>query len=185
MENPDKDQNYFHVFIKLRDQEKWQIWIKNLTKKDLMSAFVKQYKKGKPIFIDGSSINTLDIEKVIVSVTQNEFKFEFKKINDDIFDYDMTRNRKHSQDGSGFVFPTAPRQYKKVEMRNHFDNVTSDFINGAPGYGLSSLSRLIDRPIIANNIPQILLGLLIIGGIIWGYAKNWFNEIWEWLASIC
>lgn len=141
----------FHVVIKTKNTDSWRCCFKNLSEKELIDSFVKSYKKGKDIIIDGEIISTKEINHVVISKTDKTQKEELKIVQDTSYQKIQEENR-----DSCIQIISAGNGWQDYEIKDCGENVTSYYLTSGAG------------EIGFMNSPWVItvVGGLVVGGIL-------------------
>ena len=117
--------DYYHVQITPKsDASRVEVKL-DLTKEELMERFVTPYRKGLPIFIDGTVIPSDEIERIRISKTAQDSQHVGKIVSEE-------QRRRIASGILDFTGSNAQR------IANKGEDVTDEFIWGPPGTDLKA-----------------------------------------------
>ena len=120
--------DYYHVQITPKsDASRVEVKL-DLTKEELMERFVTPYRKGLPIFIDGTVIPSDEIERIRISKTAQDSQHVGKIVSEE-------QRRRIASGILDFTGSNAQR------IANKGEDVTDEFIWGPPGTDLKATSQ--------------------------------------------
>ncbi|WP_337911483.1 hypothetical protein [Vibrio cholerae] len=120
--------NKFHVVIKTKSDDSWKCCFKDLSEKELIYSFVKPYKKGKEIIVDGEIISTKEINHVVISKTDKTHKEELKIVQDTSYQKIQEMNR-----NSSIRIISPGYGWQNYEIKDCGENVTSYYLTSGAG----------------------------------------------------
>ena len=164
--------SFYHVltFSEPRDKEA-QVILSNLSEQELLDRFVSHYRSGSDLVVGGDIISMSRLRKVIIVRTDDLEEAVRARINDQSLDEAAAFNRS----SDSVVLITAGRGYDAEDILEDGEDVTSDFIGGAPGYAkpaagasLAGESAAEGRVQRALNHPWIvsIVGGLVVAGLL-------------------
>jgi hypothetical protein len=143
---------YFHVIVE-KDSNNSEALFTDLKERELKKLFVKPYRKGKDIFIDGVIHKNDSIQKVFLIETVNPSKDELEVIKKESAEWLERVNRE-----PGPKIISAGRGWVKEDIVEAGKNVTTNFIKSPPDNSPSFFSSFISNP----WVIRIFGGLIVI-----------------------
>lgn len=111
---------YYHTSIITNGD---QIRVTDLSKSTLLKKIVIPYRKGKDLFLDGTTYKSTDIEKIRIRKTNKNFK----SLSDIFFNDERNRRSRSS------VLDLGPYRHQESAFQSGED-VLDEFIDGPAGY---------------------------------------------------
>ena len=150
----------FHVVIKTKSNDSWRCCFKNLSEKELIDSFVKSYKKGKDIIVDGEIISTKEINYVVISKTDKTEKEELKIVQETSYQKIQERNRDNRDSCISII--SAVNGWRDYEIKDCGENVTSYYLTSGAGE-----IGFINSPWVITVVGGLVVGgLLLLFGLI-------------------
>ena len=140
--------DYYHVRITPKsDTSKVEVKL-DLTKEELTERFIAPYRKGLPIFIDGTVIPAEEIERILISKTAQDSQHVGKIVSEE-------RKRLIA---SGILDFSGPSNAQRIA--NKGEDVTDEFIWGPPGSDSQETSQDVQhsRPSTENRTVFVVHG---------------------------
>ena len=110
---------YYHVKVKPKSDTHYGEYKTDLTKEQLISRFVEPYEQGKPIVINGKTVQPDDLERITIAKSEKTIESFIPQI------------RAENQNSSMVIIGGPSDIYQAIGRAT---NVTDDFIEGAVGY---------------------------------------------------
>ena len=140
--------NFHHVLISANDKpDKFRCIFCDLSEKDLKRQFIGPYKKGKRILIDGEIIDLHAICRIRLIRTTDTSENELAKLQET----SLREIQEFNANSNSVVFISAGRGYDKSDIVEMGQDVTKEFVTGAPGSG----GRL-EKALSALNNPWLV-----------------------------
>ncbi len=152
---------YYHVLVTFTDSPKNpQCVLDDLSEQELKTKFVKLYKKGKDILCDKDVVRIENIKSIQIIRTNKKSEDERSIIQNESF----KRIEELNKQTDSIAIISIGHGYNPEDIVEAGEDVTSQYITEAPGYGASNffLSFL-------NNpwIMTISTGLIIAALVAW------------------
>lgn len=113
---------YFQVMLISKGDKKEKV--KDLTEEKLLKSIVEPYRKGETIFVNGTSINSLTIERIHIRQTSESYR----TISDRLYEQDRIARERHASNG---ILDLTPSH---IEPFWSGTDVLDRFIHGPAGY---------------------------------------------------
>lgn len=143
--------SYFHVVIKTKSDDSWKCCLKDINEEKLIELFIKPYKKGNKIIVEGEVVSTKKINHVVISKTHKNHKEELENVRKTSEQYFKEMNK-----NSTVRIMSPGYGLRNYEIKDCGENVTSYYLtNGAGEEGFM-------------NNPWVITigGGLVVGGIL-------------------
>ncbi len=143
---------YFHVLVE-KQTNKSEILFLDLNEKELKKLFVKPYKKGKDIFIDGVIHKNESISKVFLVKTSKPSNEELEVLKKKSTEW---LDRVNSEPGPRII--GLGSGWKKEDIVDAGKNITTDYIKRPPDNSTSLLNSFASNP----WVIRIIGGLIVV-----------------------
>jgi|GEM_PF-1723810 hypothetical protein len=149
--------NYFHVVTQDLNKSE-QVLFRDLSKKELKKHFLKPFKNGRNLFINGTIYKNAEIKKVQIIKTEVHFQKTL-----DIYEDQQNNSRNklnNEQYGSGVVF-VGPYFSQDIDIIDCGENVTTEFLKLPPSNQPSFLASIFKNPWFIRIVGGIILAVIL------------------------
>ncbi len=149
--------DYFHVVAKDGTKNE-EVLFRDLPKKDLKKLFLKPFKKGNNLLIEGTIYKNEEIKKVQIIKTEETFD---KSIEDYETQQNESRTKLNNEQYGGNTVFIGPHFSQDIDILECGENVTERFLTKAPKKSLGKLYNFFHNPWIVGIGVTILAAIAI------------------------
>ena len=147
---------YFHVLLSYSPEGSMRCVLFDLSEADLKRHFLKNYRRGANLLVNGEVLETKTVRRVQIIRTGESIDIELNQLQESSWREVQDFNR--SQDSVTLISPW--RGYERADVAEVGTDVTSEHIDGPPGEGQWPLiQQMVNHP----WVSAIATGLIVAG----------------------
>ncbi|MDW9888853.1 hypothetical protein GOC40_12195 [Sinorhizobium meliloti] len=148
------ERNFFHVVIWTGQNDKAVFLFGDLSERDLKSNFIRPYRRGHKLIVDGNLYDVASFSAVRIIETKRPKDEMLKELQID----SMRRIDEFNRD-SPFVLISPGQGWNDEDIIDTGTNVTSKYINGPPG-SVGVMAEALNHPWILTIVGGIIVAAL-------------------------